>query len=173
MRNKAEKQTKRDNETLSKALDNVFDKSPEYLIFWDKGGILEGALWILFEQPGKCTLKILPDPDFGDIMLCIDTGTSGGGETIEPNKDYEAMINCEPDPYSIVGFAVIASQEPNNIPAYLKTCRVKMHLHCKLSWVSGYKRAVYEYILAKLQRCNVRCVKGLTMQTPGLVTPSE
>jgi len=176
----------RKQETFFKALDEVFHKEPEYLVFWDKDGILQGGLWILFGRSetsgivnqlkfassgagsqmnganvdtGGRVLKIIPDQEFGDIMLCIDS-----------DMTYEEMVDCEPDLMSIVGFATIAPQEPEYIPKYLQEYWSRIQGRCKQSGFSGYKRAVYEHILVRLQRCQLLHAKDVTMRRPGVVS---
>jgi len=150
--------------TFLKALDSVFHKKPEYLVFWDKDGILQKGLWVLFGHnpetldTGGRVLKILPDPEFGDIMLCIASPIS-----------YEEMVDREPDLRDIVGFATVVFQEPEYIPKYLQEYWSRIYARCKQSGFSGYKRAVYEYIMARLQDSKLLFAKGVTMPHPGQI----
>jgi hypothetical protein len=138
-------------DVFGQSLDGVFRKNSKHLLFYDKSGILEGGLWVLFEQSTSCVLKVLTDPQYGDTMLCINSDMS-----------FEDMANHEPDPVDIIGFAIIPSREPENYAEYLGNHWSKIKHH--LPDISGYNRAVYEYILDKLQDSTLCCKKGLTME---------
>ena len=139
---------------LKNAFDKMFNREPKYLCFHDKLGILEGGLWVLFEQSTSCVLKVLHDPEFGDIMLCIDT-----------EKSYDEVEHSEPNPDSIIGFAIISHQEPEGIGECLNDYWVRIKR--KLPDITGYNQQVYTHILEKLQNCKLLIKKGLTMQKGG------
>lgn len=165
--NQNSKTKQKDNNTKRKAalvtnnhsqnglLNQVFDKClkvpKKYICFYDKHGILEGGLWVLFQPSACCVLKILTDPKFGDIILCISS-----------DKSYEDIANSEPDPQSIVGFAVMSPQEPDDVGNYLSKywSRIKQHL----PKIHGYQYLVYHHVLNKLQEGTLQYKTGLTMQ---------
>ena len=162
MRHKSEVSQQKENEQqyLEHAIDCAFNTHPKYLMFWDKNGILEGGLWVLFKRSDECVLQVLSDPEFGDIMLCVDKTTSGVGGRLN-------RINGVSIPQNIIGFAIVVRQEPQKMEEYLGCYCSRIHYN--LSKMPGYKRSVYEYILNKLEGCNLLCAKGLTMQRSGQI----
>ena len=150
-------------DTLLQSIDSVFHQNAKYLMFWDKTGILEGGLWVLLQHKAALgdgspsnsenfVFRVLTDPEFGDMMLCILSG---------------ADSSSEPDPRSIVGFAIAAGQEPEDMGRYLMDYWSKIQHN--MTKISGYRRSVYEYLIDKLQDSKLLCGKGLTMQSSGHV----
>jgi hypothetical protein len=134
---------------LERVFDNTLCQQSKYLIFWDKSGILENGLWVLLKPSDKCEMKVLPDPEFGDIMLCVEDNGA----------------DIEQYPQNITGFAMVVSKEPKDIVEYLR--KYCSRIYSNLSKISGERRKIYEYLLGKLEGCNILCAKGLTMQRTG------
>jgi hypothetical protein len=139
--------------------DILDDNIKEYLVFYDKDGIMPGGLWILFQKRSNTVLKVLHDRTFGDILLAIDI-------TNRNIVTYEQMETMQPDPKHITGIAIPVSEEPKDygkcITRYIRHLKKAMKLDIDL-----YNKEVYKYLIKKISKCNLRVVKGLTMQDSG------
>jgi len=145
----------RGRQPFDRAFENILRQTPEHIVFWDEDGILEGGLWVLFDQT-DCdrgyVLKVLHNREFGDIILLCSS--------------YDEIEDNEIDLETMIGFATVAQYEPESIVDYINdywSC-----IKRKLSKVSNNHRYVYEYILDKLDDCNLLIAEGITMQKNGL-----
>jgi hypothetical protein len=144
-----------------KTLDRIFKNTEEHLVFWDEKGVLQGGVWILFNKKTNIILKILHNPEIGDILLAIDKDK----QSIDT---FEEMEKYCPDTECIIGIAIPTQEKPRNIGKYIESYFVNMINISDKFEINEYQSRIYQYIIEKVSGCQLRVQHGLTMTNTGL-----
>jgi len=146
---------------LDRIFNNIFDKENKYLCFYDKDGIISGGIWILFDDKADTVLKVLQNPEIGDILLAIDRDA-------QPIRTFEEMVHNCPNPKYIAGIAIPTQRKPRNIGKYIENYLLKMTKVLDKSKKKDYNSKVYKYLIDKMSYCKLMIQRGITMQEGGI-----